>query len=539
MPPSQRVTWMADGGGITRSSAAKEILRRRRARESLVNYSQAIEIPGAPVSDDPDEWLFKPIETAVARHHIVTMEAIERCIRADFGRLMIFEPPGSAKSTYASVVATTWAMGRFPGLRVLMTSYAGTPIVRHSKRARQICGSPLFRSIWPDDAPASLVKGSNAADEWELTNGSGLFAAGLMGGITSSRCDLGIIDDPVAGREEAESETMRIKTKAAYEDDFLTRLKPRASIILIQTRWHQDDLAGSILPEDYDGRSGPVECRDGQTWEILNIPARCERGDDPCGREIGEYLWPEWFTEKHWAIYEASPRTWSALYQQRPVPESGGQFERQWFQWYDPDDLSEHLNVYGASDYAVTEKRGDFTEHGVFGEDKDGHLWALDWWSGQEASEHTIHAFLDIVGRAKPRVWFGERGVIESAIGPARDRFMREDKQGRRVAIELLPSTQDKIAKAASFRARAQLGMVHVPRGCKWAEALVDQLCMFPAAKYDDKVDVCGLIGRGLDQMRAAHVPAEESRKTLEPFTTAWLHASADPGPSVKPNYYR
>lgn len=530
---------MADGSRVTPQAAAAELLRRRRARESLVDYSQAIDIPGAPMSDDPDEWLFKPIETKVARHHIVTMEAIERCIRTDFGRLMIFEPPGSAKSTYASVVGTTWAMGRFPGLRVLMTSYAGTPIIRHSKRARQICSSDKYRSIWPDDQPASLVVGSNAADEWELTNGSGMYAAGLMGGITSSRCDLGIIDDPVAGREEAESETIRRKTRQAYEDDFLTRLKPKASIILIQTRWHEDDLAGSILPEDYDGRSGPVECRDGQVWEVLNIPAKCERPDDPCGREIGEYLWPEWFSRKHWAIYEASPRTWAALYQQRPVPDTGGQFERSWFKWYDRQDLPKHLNVYGASDYAVSENRGDFTEHGVFGECPDGHLWGLDWWGGQEASEHTITKFMELVGRNSPRVWFGERGVIESAIGPARDRFMREDRLGRRVAIELLPTMGDKIARVASFRARAQLGMVHLPKGERWAEELVQQLCAFPAGRYDDKVDVCGLIGRGLDQMYAAHVPAADTRKRLEPFTPAWLHAAANPTQTVDDRYYR
>jgi hypothetical protein len=134
----------ADGCSITPQEAAREILRRRRARATLVEYSQAITIPGAPASDDPDEWLFKPIESAVAKHHRVIMQAIERCIRTDYGRLMIFAPPGSAKSTYASTVATTWAMGNFPGIRVLMTSYAATPIIRHSKRARQIAASAEY-----------------------------------------------------------------------------------------------------------------------------------------------------------------------------------------------------------------------------------------------------------------------------------------------------------------------------------------------------------------------------------------------------------
>jgi predicted phage terminase large subunit-like protein len=517
-------------GSLTQELAARELLRRRRARASLVGYSQAITIPGAPVSEDADEWLFRPIETSVARHHVVTMDAIERCIRADFGRLMIFEPPGSAKSTYASVVATTWAMGAFPGARVLMTSYAGTPIIRHAKRARQIVASAEYQSLW--ERSAALVEGSKAADEWELSNGSGMYAAGLLGGLTSSRCDIGIIDDPVAGREEADSETIRHKTRAAYEDDFLTRLKPKASVILIQTRWHEDDLAGSILPEKYDGRSGPVECRDGQVWEILNIPAMAERADDPVGRAVGEYLWPEWFSSAHWSIYRKNARTWSALYQQRPVPDTGGQFERGWFKWYEPDDLPARLHHYGASDYAVTEQKGDndpdFTEHGVTGVDENGELWLRDWWSGREATDVTIDAKLTLAHQWHTLAWYGEKGVIEKAIEPETRRQMRDRaKQGRHAwaVMEYLPTIGDKVARVASFRARAKAGCVHLPRGKQWAIDLVDQLCAFPAGRFDDKVDVCGLFGRALDKMADAQPAPAEKAPPPEPFTDAWFAA--------------
>lgn len=515
---------MADGDAkISQADAAKELLRRRRARESLVAFSQAIEIPGAPISEDPAEWLFKPIETSVAKHHIVTMEAIERCIRADYGRLIIMEPPGSAKSTYASVVGTTWAMGAFPGLRVLMTGYAGTPIIRHSKRARQIVGSQLYQSIWPQHT--ALLGDSRAADEWELTNGSGMFAAGLLGGLTSSRCDLGIVDDPVAGREEADSETMRVKTRAAYDDDFLTRLKPKASIILIQTRWHEDDLAGSILPEGYAGQSGPVLCRDGQVWEVLCIPAKAERDDDPLGRKPGEYLWPEWFGPQHWKIYERNGRTWSALYQQRPVPDTGGQFERGWFRFHDEAEFPKQMNYYGASDYAVTVKGGDYTEHGVLGTDPAGELWICDWWSGQDAPDVTVDAKLTLAHQYKTLAWYGEAGTIEKAIEPETNRQMRDRQaQGRPswTTMEYLPTVGDKIARVASFRARVKAGMVHLPRK-PWAYALVDQLCAFPMGKHDDKVDVCGLFGRALDKMADAQLPSPPKPTPPLPFTDAWF----------------
>src|SRR5690625_160380 len=431
------------------------------------------------------------------------MEAIERCVRADHGRLIIMEPPGSAKSTYASVVATTWAMGMQPGLRVLMTSYAGTPIVRHAKRARQIVMSDEYSGIWD----ARLVDGSKAADEWELTNGSGMYAAGLMGGLTSSRCDLGIIDDPVAGREEADSETIRRKTLDAYHDDFLTRLKPGASVILIQTRWHEDDLAGSILPEDYDGQCGRIECRDGQTWEVLSLPARCERDDDPLGREPGEYLWPEWFGPEHWAIYEREPRTWSALYQQRPVPDGGVYFSREDFRRYPL--APARLRIYMASDFAVTAKGGDWTEHGVFGVDHRGDLYVLDWWSGQETTDVSIDAALDLAAKWRPAQWIGEKGVIESSIGPAIKRRMRE--RNVYVSRYLLPTSGDKVARARGFMGRASAGTVCVPQTA-WADHLLAQLVAFPAGKHDDKVDVCGLIGRALDVLQDA-APAEPRRR--------------------------
>ena len=511
---------------MSSSEAAREVLRRRRARASLVNYSQSITIPGAPASEDPDEWLFKPIESAVAAHHMVTMQAIERCIRTDYGRLMIFEPPGSAKSTYASVVGPTWAMGAFPGLRVLMTSYAGTPIIRHSKRARQVVSSPEYQSIW--EKPTALIEGSKAADEFELTNGSGLFCAGLQGGLTSSRCDLGIIDDPIAGREEADSETLRLKTRAAYEDDFLTRLKPKASVILIQTRWHQDDLAGSILPEKYDGRSGPVLCRDGQVWEVLNLPAKCERADDPVGRKIGEYLWPEWFNDRHWHIYESNSRTWASLYQQRPAPHDGIYFKRENFRRYDV--LPQNLRYYMASDFAVKEvkdksKSGqpDYTEHGIFGITIDTDIYVAAWWSGQKETDKTVEAGIDLAEKWKPTLWFGESGVIESAIGPT----VRQRQRARKVftARELLPSIADKAARASGFMGRVSAGTVYLPNTA-WADELIDQLCAFPAGRYDDKVDVCGLIGRGLDQLFGKPEHEKENANDIIPFTRSHFEAA-------------
>lgn len=501
--------------------AGREFLRRQAARDSLIGFAQAIEIPGAPISDDPDEWLFRPVESGLARHHLVMLDAIERCLASDYGRLMLFFPPGAAKSTYASVVAPAYIMGKVPGIFVLMTSYAATPIIRHSKRGRQICASPQYGAIWG----ARLRDGERAANEWELTSGSHLFASGLLGGITSSRCDVGIIDDPVAGRQEADSPTTRATTRAAYDDDFLTRLKPRASIILIQTRWHPEDLAGSILPENYDGRSGRILCRDGQFWEVLCVPAKCERRDDPVGRKVGEYLWPEWFQQKHWAIYQSKPRTWSALYQQRPVPESGLHMQRQEFQRFEFGQQPSNTRKYMSSDFAVTDEQArrrinpqadpDFSEHGVFEVDVAHHVWITDWWYGKVETDVSVPQGVAMAKLHKPDVWFGEGGVIESAVGP----MIRSEQRRRRDYTDriIVSSAGEKLAKCRAFIGMVKARTVHVPN-CEWGDRLIDMLCAFPAG-HDDAFDTCGNFGRGLDQVFEAREPAPAVNRVVRPFT--------------------
>jgi hypothetical protein len=330
---------------------AGELLRRRRARASLAEFSQAIDIPAIPMTEiadqedpvtgklvDPIEKVpvaFTPIETRVAKHHLLMMQAIQRCIETPRGRLMIFSPPGSAKSTYASVVAPAWIMGKNPNTQIILASYGTGIAAKQSRKVRTICKDPRYTSIWPEKP--TLNDDQRAVDDWQLSNGSSMMAAGLLAGITGNRADGVIIDDPVANRESADSPTLQEKTYNEYIDTAMTRAKPKMWTLLIQTRWSENDLAGSILPLDYAGESGMILCRDGQTWEVLCLQAKCEREDDPLGRKVGEYLWKEWFPEEHWWTWEKNPRaarTWGALYQQRPAPDAGIHFQPEQFRWY-------------------------------------------------------------------------------------------------------------------------------------------------------------------------------------------------------------
>jgi len=333
--------------------AAAELLRRQRARTSLAEFSQSIAIPGVPLpgQDEMDDMAppstarlvertptrFAPIETRVAAHHLLMMERIQKCIQTPRGRLMIFAPPGSAKSTYASVVAPAWIMGAKPNQQIIMASYATGIAAKQSRKVRAVVRQPAYSNLWAERP--KLLDDQRAVDDWSLTNGSTLMAAGLLAGITGNRADGIIIDDPLANREQADSATIREKVYQEYIDTAMTRAKPSMWAILIMTRWHELDLCGMILPPDYAGESGIIRGRDGQDWDVLCIQAKCEREDDPLGRKIGDYLWPEWFSREHWTTWENNPmasRTWSALYQQRPAPDVGIFFNREMFGRYDP-----------------------------------------------------------------------------------------------------------------------------------------------------------------------------------------------------------
>lgn len=430
---------------------------------------------------------------------------------------MIFMPPGSAKSTYASVVFPSWVMGKRPGFQVILASYGSDLARKHGRRTRQVVKSARYRAIFN----AEILQDNRAADEWALDNGSEYMAGGILSGLTGNRADGIITDDPVKGRQEADSEATQRNVRQAYDDDLKTRLKPGGWEIIIQTRWNENDLSGQILPETYDGESGLIDCRDGQQWHVLCLPAECERADDPLGRKIGEILWPEWFTAEHFSRFKVNQRTWSALYQQRPQPEAGTYFKREWFHFYDV--LPKHLQTYGASDYAVTEEGGDFTEHGIFGLDPLEDIYIIDWWYGQTVASEWIEAKCDLIDRHKPLLWGGEAGVIRRSLEPYIVKRMRERKSFCR--IEWVAPVRDKPTRARSFQARASMGKVYLPN-TEDGHRLLDQFLRFPTGAYDDGVDVCALFGQLLDQT----IPGMVGKQAVPAPTDAWGRKSKGEG---------
>jgi predicted phage terminase large subunit-like protein len=482
----------------------------------LVTFARTVEIPGVPQNYD-DEGLIPKVETGLARHHILMLEVAQKLVEDKLitpdgrtcKRVMFFLPPGSAKSTYLSVVFPAWVMGKYPDTPMLLTGYGDTIAKKHGRRARQVCLSAEYQAIFE----TRINPNTTAADNWALENGSSYIASGLQSGLTGHRAAGLIIDDPVKGRGEAESSTVQEATWAAYKDDARTRKVPTAFEIIVSTRWHELDLAGRILPERWTGESGFIECRDGNVWYIVCLQAMVEHEGDPLGRGIGEYLWTEWFNEAgdpeaYWKPFKLDSRSWGSLYQQVPTPPEGDFFKASWVQYY--EQAPKHLKTYISADYAVTAgsegSDPDYSVIGVWGVDPDRRIYFLDGWHGRTDASVWIDTLLDLVQRWEPLAHVAGKGQIRRGVEP----FLKERmiRRGIFVRLEFLEETYAKEINARSFQAMMASGQVYWPR-TDLAAWIIRQLTGFGTLPHDDGVDACSMLGRYLHRLWSPREPQE------------------------------
>lgn len=455
------------------------MLARKTAQEELRPFIEYLDLG------------FKP-----AKHHGLLLDALQSVETGEIPRLMVCMPPGSAKSTYTSVVFPPWFMGRNPKLSVIAASHTQELAERFGRRVRNLVAAKEFGNVFN----IGVADDSASAGRWDTTAGGEYFAAGVGGSITGRRADLAIIDDPVKSREDADSERSRDKAWDWYTNDLLTRLKPGARQIVVMTRWHEDDLGGRILERERD------------RWHVIEIPMEATTGD-PLGRKPGERLWPEWYTDEMVEVAKRDKRSWWALYQQQPSSDEGDFFKREWFKFW--VEKPKDLHIYGTSDYAVTDGGGDYTVHRVWGVAPNGDIYRLDGWRGQTAADEWIEQKLNLIKRHKPVAWFGEAGVIQKAIEPMLTRRMRERKVYCR--MEWLPSIADKPTRARGIQSRMAMGAVYFEPG-----ADVEEFVRFPAGKHDDDVDTASMIGRALDDAHPAIAKHDEPAKKRDRWDKAF-----------------
>lgn len=437
-----------------------------------------------------------------AKHHLLIIDELEKVCRGETDNLLIFAPPGSAKSTYVTQLFIAWYLANHPDHKVLFATHSVEFAERWGRRIRSdLQDNALILGVEPDQT-------NQAAARWALKTGGELYGVGAGVGISGFRADLGVIDDPFGSREDAWSETVRQKRWEWYTSDFSARLKPNARRVIMHTRWHEEDIAGRALEQV---ERGIIKAR------VVSIPA-IAGPDDILGRKEGEYLWDEprgydygkYLRQRQ---REESPMMWSALYQQAPAPEDGDFFKAAWLKDYtgQKPDLST-LQVYGASDYAVTQDGGDWTVHGVLGIDPEGEMHLLDLWRKQTTPDKWIDTFCDMVRAYKPLEWAEETGQIKSGVGPFRDKRMAE--RNAYVTCTAFPTRGDKAVRATSMRGRMSQRGLYVDHSAPWFADFRSELLSFPAGKHDDQVDMIGLLGQLLDNMVDGVLPkAKEGPK--------------------------
>ena len=480
---------------LTQEAAAhRELALRALARKHMLPFVERFD------SNYLAGWVHKDICQRLEKFsHAVTERKSPR--------LMLFMPPRHGKSTLASVAFPAWHLGRNPEHEFISCSYSGSLAMSFSRKVRHQLREPNYKNVFSD---ASLDPTSQSVESWLTTKGGGYVAAGVGGGITGKGAHVLVIDDPVKNREDAESEYSRDSVWDWYTSTAYTRLAPGGGILVILTRWHDDDLAGRLLAAAADGADD---------WEVVKYPAIAEQDEE--FRLEGEALHPERYDVPSLTKIQKAigPRDWSALYQQNPVADEGDYFNRDMINYYDEADLDyTRLRYYCAWDLAIGQReRNDYSVGLVVAVDEYDRLYVVDCVRGKWDGFELVERILDLYETWRPGVVGIEKGHIEMALGPFLEKRVRERRLNEAYFRDLKTGRRDKEARARAIQGRMQQGMVYFPKEPLWVGPLIAELLRFPNGVHDDQVDALAWIGLMMTEFATfiepiEHVPSWRDR---------------------------
>ncbi len=413
-------------------------------------------------------------------------------------RLIISMPPQEGKSTRVTKTGPLWMLLRNPERRVAIVSYDTELATEFGRDIRAM----ITNNQGEDgtlDLGLRISPDNGAAGRWRLANHrGGVRSVGMAAGLTGRPADILFIDDPVKNRAEAESEAFRTRAKSFWTSTAGTRLAPGAPVILVLTRWHEDDLAGWLL-----GRE------DGPRWRVINIPAQADHDPskgqtDPLGREPGEFMISARVNERtglsrsaaEWEAIriQAGSRDWAALYQGRPAPTEGGLVKRDWWRYY-PTPLWIELpdgtrRITGFDDvlqsWDMAFKDTDSSDYVV------GQVWGR------------IGADMYLLDQVRGRWDFPETvRQVKALTAKWPDVLLKliEDKANGTAVIATLQRsiggivpenpTESKIARVQAVSPLIEAHNVHLPDPsfAPWVVDFVEEWAGFPNAAHDDQVD--------------------------------------------------
>jgi len=462
----------------------------------------------------------------VKRHHEALAAALEEVAKGNIKRLIISMPPRHGKTELCCVRFIPWYLAQFPGKHAIYATYNENLAKDKGNEVKDVMLDPAYAQVFPD---CHLKKGGKAAGRLETNNKNKAYFVGRGGSITGRGGDLIVVDDLFKNDEEADSPTMREKVWKWFTGTIMNRfMTDEGCMILVMTRWHEDDVIGRLTDPENPYYSEKVAA----DWDIVNIPAEAEP-NDILGREVGEALWPERFGIKYLHEQRAlSERRYSCLYQGNPSPEAGVFFLREWIRYYQPGSLdTSQMRKYGACDLSVGTKeqlkggkQADRSALMIFGVDQNDDIYLLDAIMNRDRPDDNVEKIIDMMKHHKPISWFTYQDQITGSIGPLLFKRMKERRAYCHVSEH--PSTGSKEQKAQSFKGRLAMGKVYFPKGKFWANDVVEELIRFPGGKNDDCVDTCALFGQEIDTHISGTDYKPMADDTPKVGTLAWIKYS-------------
>jgi predicted phage terminase large subunit-like protein len=493
-----------------RLSAAERLMFADEAKQSLLKFTQYC------MTDPNDTDNPRGTRYQVAPHHRVLAEALEEVAQGKCLRLIISVPPQHGKSELASRKFPAYFMGRMPWKHIIHATYSQDFAEQFGQDVRDLMETPDYGQVFQG---VKMRKGSRAKDHLVMEQGGKLSFIGRGGAGTGKPADLFIIDDPIKDAKEAESATIRNDvwewfTKVAY-----TRCHVASAIIIIMTRWHEDDLVGRLT----DRGSTFYSEEEASKWTVLNLPAILTQAEEPLAKALGiplvdgqAALWPQRFPLEHLASAKRlNPLGFSALYMGKPTPPEGSFFKRTMFPGYDMTQLPKQLRYYGTADLAVSPERDrDKTAILNWALDEDDTLWLLpDCYWGRMAADASVESLIDYGIQYGWMDFFWEKGPINRSLSPFLVKRMGE--RNAYFPLHDLPTTGNKAARAQALRGRMAQGKVRFPTFAPWWPEALEVFLKFTGSgsdKEDDIVDAAALIGAGL----SFQVRADAARKSAD-----------------------
>ena len=386
-------------------------------------------------------------------------------------RLIVSLAPRHGKSELLSHWTPVWFLANWPSKRVGLASYAADFAETWGRKARDTVVEHQAR------LGIQVRDDLNRASQWQLTNGGGMMTAGVGGPFTGHGFDLLIIDDPIKNRQEANSAAMREHLWEWWRSTARTRLEPGGSIVVVMTRWVEDDLVGRLLSDEFlEGE------QEGDRWEHIRLPALAEP-DDPLGRELDAPLWPERYGGSALAALRISvgPQDWPGLYQQRPSRQGGSVFRDDWWVFVDTVQPGEQVFQFWDTAFKAGEQN-DYSVCCTMTTTPTGY-GVMEVWRNRVEYPDLLRAMQVQAERHKPSAVY----VEDAASGQSVVQSLRRET---RLPVLPVQPRGDKVLRANRVTGTVEAGRVELPqKAAPWVPAFREELAAFPNGTYDDQVD--------------------------------------------------